>query len=153
MDDSNIIESTVYSYADIGSIDFPLPVGDVHRKPSYVNSCSLTTICIASVKVSKKRMKKKSNKPFKKLKSKSEGVRDTRLNRLLRPHELSETKYYKPQAAHIHPTFISPLMNGHVSGLKHSRAKPLAKIRKHKFMHEVLTSEHGKRSSHSNCCK
>lgn len=43
-----------------------------------------------------------------------------------------------------HPQFMSPLMSGHVSGLANSKSVKLAKIRKHRFIHDALIAERSK---------
>jgi hypothetical protein len=133
--------STIYTYQCVGSLDLSIPISDNNRQFSFVGSKRLTSCDIARVKVSTCRISKKLSKPFTSPVFKN--VQDTRLNRLFRPADVSDTRHHKPQSVLTHPTFLSPLVSGHVSGLR-SRAKPLAKIRKHRFMHEVLSSEHCK---------
>jgi hypothetical protein len=42
-----------------------------------------------------------------------------------------------------HPKFMSPLMSGHVSGLKSTKSSNLAQLRKNHFFHNALISERG----------
>lgn len=49
-----------------------------------------------------------------------------------------------------HPKFMSPLMSGHVSGLKSTKSSNLAQLRKNHFFHNALISERDVESKTSN---
>mmetsp|Transcript_14821 Transcript_14821/g.19215 ORF Transcript_14821/g.19215 Transcript_14821/m.19215 type:complete len:151 (+) Transcript_14821:91-543(+) len=90
-------------------------------KDSLVKSQSLTTASFASVVV--------TSQPIRFHKTTT-----TRSNGCFEKPKVESRSLY-------HPLFISPLVRGHVSGLPKSKSKQLDKIRKHRFFHELLTSE------------
>ena len=65
------------------------------------------------------------------------------LNKTTESSPKQDTRFQRTQAPLIYPTFFSPLMEGHVSGLPASKSPPLAKINKHRFFHDTLIAERG----------
>lgn len=66
-------------------------------------------------------------------------------NSLSKPSKIiSHKNPYNDQVSFSTPKFMSPLMDGHVSGLSNTKAKPLAKICKSRYFHELLIAERGK---------
>mmetsp|Transcript_17623 Transcript_17623/g.20776 ORF Transcript_17623/g.20776 Transcript_17623/m.20776 type:complete len:376 (+) Transcript_17623:104-1231(+) len=70
-----------------------------------------------------------------------ETLRTNSVRDLLKKKRSSSNIKKKEMAPLSHPKFMSPLMNGHVSGLKETRSSNLAKIRKNRFFHDILIAE------------
>jgi hypothetical protein len=62
--------------------------------------------------------------------------------RRVTPSQLRQTKFQTPQALLSMPTFQSPLMSGHVTGLHQTRSGPSGKFRASRFFHDSLVAEH-----------
>mmetsp|Transcript_26880 Transcript_26880/g.55014 ORF Transcript_26880/g.55014 Transcript_26880/m.55014 type:complete len:414 (-) Transcript_26880:236-1477(-) len=63
------------------------------------------------------------------------------VGRRVTPSQLRETKSQQPQALLTMPTFQSPLMFGHVTGLHQTRSGPTGKFRANRYFHDSLVAE------------
>mmetsp|Transcript_32478 Transcript_32478/g.64816 ORF Transcript_32478/g.64816 Transcript_32478/m.64816 type:complete len:425 (+) Transcript_32478:167-1441(+) len=63
------------------------------------------------------------------------------VGRRVTPSQLRETKSQQPQALLTMPTFQSPLMFGHVTGLHRTRSGPTGKFRANRYFHDSLVAE------------
>jgi hypothetical protein len=105
----------------------------------YTNMDTTTTCCFSCMTVTT--CKYMTNNTGSQRSNKKNSSSSNPLNKVV--DSSTKKNPYSDQVSLSTPKFMSPLMGGHVSGLPTSKAKPLAKICKSRYFHELLIAERG----------